>query len=152
MGLRTRLPDWSARLNDYLTDCRREGIALDWEYNNCMTFGLGGVEAITGVNLYPEGLDFSSPEGAYKALQKLGHKDLVQALLAHFDEIPTAYAQRGDLCLGPARSASDLTDYSLLGMPYAVGIVDMPVYWALSEEGVGNAPYTEVVKAFAVGR
>jgi hypothetical protein len=64
------------------------------EANDCVGFVLGAVEAMTGVVVAPK-LKWSSEKEARKVVAKFG--TLEAAFDAHFERIPPALAQRGDI-------------------------------------------------------
>lgn len=159
----TRLDDWTLRFTLFLQESQQEGLKCDWEFHHCVSWASLGVEAITGVDFFEpyREVDASTPEKAYKAMLTAGFKSVEDYLSTLFEEKSIAFAQRGDLILAPARSASVLTGEGIpdtedspkapLGFSTAVGFADPPILWALSEEGLGRAPLSTALRCFKVG-
>lgn len=159
----TRLPNWDARLVEYISETRREGIVLDWEFFNCASWVCGAIDAMTGTNIYEpfEGKS-DSPISAWKMIKEHGFNSLADIVASQLPEKPLNRVARGDVVLYPTESigeaacerrrlVSDLPDYSALGMSVAVCLADPPVAWNLSEGGLVAVPLVDCVLAFAVG-
>lgn len=157
-----RRPDWSIRLSEFLQESVREGVSLDWEYFNCVSWACDAAEAMTGVDLYEEFRGKSnSLASTWALIHKSGYSSFEEILASRLQEIPPAFARRGDFVLGSGAPVSGPQAQSfdsegnepasLPCMPLAVGICDGTVYWSISEHGVGRAPREMAVKAFAIG-
>lgn len=94
-----RLPDWEERLAAYIEPRRRTPFA--WGSNDCCTFTLGAVGAMTGLDPMPEFRGhYKTARGAVRALRRIGAGDLVATLTQKLGEpIEPALAQRGDVVM-----------------------------------------------------
>lgn len=147
-----RRPDWGQRLSEFLRECVQEKVVLDWDMFSCASWACDGVEAFTGVDLFAEYRGKAkSMAQTYALIHKSGFDSLEAIVASKLPTIPVAFARRGDLLLGPARSVSGPQGESLASEDLALCIADRTVYWGLSEEGVGTMPIEFAVKAFAVG-
>lgn len=102
-----RLPDWHARLLQYIVDSAAR--PFDEVTHNCATFAAGGVRAQTEVDLAAKYLGFKTLGGGLKRLKRAGFADHVAFVDAHFERRPVPMARPGDLALvdtddGPALS------------------------------------------------
>ena len=64
----TRLPGWPRRLADYVEARRRTPFA--WGEHDCMSFGIGAIEAITGTIVWP--VTWSTAIEAARVLEEAG--------------------------------------------------------------------------------
>lgn len=96
MSKTSRLVDWEARLGAYI-----EAVAgLDHAYgqHDCGLFCAGAVEAMTGVDpavQFRGGYD--DAKSAAKVLRDKGAGTLAKTVAGMFDEVPPAFAHRGDI-------------------------------------------------------
>lgn len=105
----SRVPDWEARLAEYLESVRETPFA--WGSHDCALFAASAVEAMTGVDYgAPFRGKYRTELGSVRALKRFGAGSLEATLDGLFPEIPLAFAQRGDvvmrdeaagICLGP---------------------------------------------------
>lgn len=103
----SRLPDWRARLVDYVDRVRAEPFAFG--ANDCGQFAGGWLEALTGENPAAElrGAYTSQAAGIALLRARMGYTGPVDWARALFPIIPAAMAQVGDLAVlrtpdGPA--------------------------------------------------
>lgn len=93
-----RLPDWEARLGDYLEQVRET--PFRWGRHDCAMFSAGAVQAMTGVDPAPEMRGrYSTARGSVYAARKYGAGTLAATLDAKFAAVAPALAQRGDLVM-----------------------------------------------------
>lgn len=93
-----RLPDWEARLHDYLA--AHEGAVFEWGVIDCALFAAGAVEAQTGVDFAaPFRGHYSTAIGSARALGRYGERTLEATIAARFPATPAPYARRGDLVM-----------------------------------------------------
>lgn len=107
--MRSRLPDWEARLNAYIEAV--SGVDYAYGVHDCGLFCAGAVEAMTGDD--PGAVfrgAYDDAVGAAKVLRAKGRGTLIATVASMFDEKPPAFAQRGDIvwngeaigiCFGP---------------------------------------------------
>lgn len=169
--------DWEHRLVEFLMDCRKEKICLDWEFINCTSWVCDAIEVMTGVDLYAEfrgDSTIKSPASAMRAIKNAGFGTLTDVVASRLNPKPLAFATKGDVILYPIESVSvfgvstptlDLEPFhdggprpesdrqKLLAttMPYALCIGDPPVAWNLTEEGLISVPINSSCLAFDVG-
>lgn len=101
-----RLPDWELRLARAMAP----HFKAKWQYGSCdcLIICLDAIEAVTGLDIYPEfRLSYTTEAGGVKLLKRKGFDNVEQLWEHTLDEIPIARAQRGDLCIidtayGPA--------------------------------------------------
>lgn len=175
-----RRADWLLRWAEFIKDSLdlKKDLALDWSYTTCTSWSGDGIEAITGSNPFDPWRDqFSTMLGAAKVIRQSGFNTLDDLIAYMFQEIPLGMAQSGDLVLTPSlvsvsrwradieKDGPENTDTNTKGntsgdtiepdlvMPSGVALADPPVFWAVTEKGLGKGKlYTEHNRAFAVGR
>lgn len=130
-----RRDDWFERLRTVVV--KHGSIPFVYGKSDCLRFPLECAEAMTG-----EAIDipaYSTEAGAAKALMKRDFLTVADAFASHFEEIPPAMAQRGDLvwCLHGNQAAGGVC----LGRECAVK----------SETGLVFLPITDAKRAFRVG-
>jgi hypothetical protein len=117
---------------------REAATPFTWGESDCLTFAIGAVRA-----MLPElELDLPAYEGergAARALLERGFRDVGEALASRFEEIPPAWAHRGDL--GIVQNEEATTAVVFVG-PYVVG-KDKP-------GGLRHVWRGEVTRAFRV--
>jgi hypothetical protein len=149
-----RLPDWTIRWTEFIkVSLDKAGeLKLDWEDITCTQWSGDGIEAITGHNPYePFRGKHHGVMGACKAIKAAGFNSLDELIADLFEEVPLSMAHQGDLVL--AKSGGWGEEGSEEIMPHAVGLADPPLYWAVTEAGLGKGDlYADGVRAFAVGR
>jgi hypothetical protein len=91
-----RLPDWEARLADYLIQW--DGASYAYGTADCAKFAAGAIEAQTGVDYYaPFAGQYDSATSAAKALRSIGAGTLKKTFDKHLAERAVAFARRGDI-------------------------------------------------------
>ena len=90
-----RKEGWESRLFDEIE--KHADTPFEYGKSDCIIFAIDCVRAITGKDLMEGKRNYSTLEEAKKVLVKTGHKDLGDVLAEHFEEIPPAYAHRGDV-------------------------------------------------------
>lgn len=95
---RERLPDWEARLSEWIVANRSREFA--WGEWDCILMACSAVEALTGEDPAAEYRGrYSDAHGAAKALRKLGKGTLLKTIDAEFERRPVGMARRGDLIM-----------------------------------------------------
>lgn len=138
-----RFNDWEARLEAYLLSTR--GSKFTYSINDCCTFALDGVKAITGHDFASPYLDYSTYRQGYRMIREQhGAKTLKSFLagtvLAELPSVPKGFQQRGDLCLIHRGAKSNSNRYALA----IVGLTGFPIcmdtvgYKQVSHEAVDS--------------
>ena len=156
----SRLPDWSQRLHAYLLSSierstlgAEDPLKFSWDPTqgvNCITFSSGGVQAVTGFDLYAEvasHLEYGSAFGAYKAMLKYFEAHTLEDLLGrYFQERPLTHLQTGDIGLVDC----DDIESREAGYHRACGIISGVYIYVVGTNGVDRFPIHDVVTAYAV--
>lgn len=90
-----RASDWEPRLNAYLAEHRKD----EFRYGvmDCSLFAAGAVEAMTGEDPAAEYRGkYKSLAGSVRALKR---KSLAEVMDAKFEQVPPAFAMRGDVVM-----------------------------------------------------
>jgi hypothetical protein len=99
---RSRLPDWPARLADYIE--ARSAMPWAWGAHDCCHFSARAFEALTGADVLGpilEGRVYTTALAAARTLQALGGLPALPAR-AGLRQLPAvAQAARGDIVLAP---------------------------------------------------
>lgn len=134
-----RLPDWRNRLTEYLAGVARQPFRPG--RHDCALFTAGAVAAMTGCDLAAEfrGTYRTLQEG-FTALGAAGFVDHVSFAAVHFDEVPPALAQVGDLAVLPGEG---------LGAA-ALGVVQGAAVYVLTPAGLALVSRLHIQKAFQV--
>ena len=112
---------------------------FDGATHHCAYFAAGAVQAMPGVDLAAKWRGRAKTvAGGLRALQRAGFADHVALVAWHFDEVPVAFAQVGDIAV----IAAD-------GVP-ALGIVAGSVIYVLRPDGLGTVALTDAQRAFRV--
>jgi hypothetical protein len=129
-----RLPDWEPLLAAYVAASRDTVYRLG--KRDCARFAVGGVEAVTGVDIWPADLDgYTSQRGMVRAIRRMGWQSLDDAATALLGpSIPALAAHSGDV----------VSDGQALGLMTPSGPV------ALSEAGF--VAMGGIARAWPVGR
>ncbi|QDP64458.1 MAG: hypothetical protein Tp156MES38741_49 [Prokaryotic dsDNA virus sp.] len=130
-----RLPDWEARLSEWIVTNRSREFA--WGEWDCILMACSAVEAQTGVDPAKEYRGrYSDARGAAGALRELGKGTLLKTVDDVFERRPVGKARRGDLvmfdqsigvCVGGAAlfvGEERLTEAA--GIPLREGLVTIP--------------------------
>lgn len=132
-----RLPDWRKRLFDLTA--QKQNLPFSYGKNDCTLFGADVVTALTGVDLAEKYRGkYRSLTGGIKLLKRDGYKSHTDFLEKHFDEVPTAFAQVGDLGIADTEFGT------------AICVVMGGFAYGLSEFGLSKIPTNELVKTFKV--
>lgn len=100
-----RLPDWRARLTAYVLASWSRPIEPG--VFDCMLFGAGGVEAVTGVDLAADWRGrYTTITGGFRILKKAGYEDHIALVDAQLRRIPRAQAVVGDLAAVPGEDGA----------------------------------------------
>lgn len=133
-----RLPDWEDRLSAYLA--AREKAEFRFGKMDCALFAAGAVEAMTGEDPAAQWRGrYRSHAGSVRQIRKAGHKSLVSLVSDIFEEIPPAFARRGDIVADRAGSLGVCIGAAALfvgeedGAPglIRVGLIDWSTAWRI---------------------
>ena len=131
----TRLPDWRGRLRAYASSAART--PFNYGRHDCALFAAGAVAAMTGEDPAAGWRGrYTTLRGGLRVIRKAGHADHIAAAAAWFTEIPSAFAQVGDLAVAPGDAG------------LALGVVAGAHVWVLRPEGLGTVPLTMALRAF----
>lgn len=131
-----RLSDWRPRLVAYMNTAARKPFRPG--RHDCALFAAGAVEAMTGVDLARGWRGYSSLKSGAKKLAERGYDDHIALAEAHFDEVPTLFAQVGDIAVVDG----DTED--------AFGVVQGDQIYVLRRTGLGLMPLTAAKRVFRV--
>ncbi len=138
--LPARLPDWRARLTDYMGQVVR--IPFRPGAHDCALFAAGAVEAQTGRDLAAAWRGKYRALGAGRAmLRAQGYADHLALVAAILPEVAPSHAQVGDLAV----LASDIE-----GEAGALGVIQGPHVYVLTPTGLALVSRLHVKKAFAL--
>ena len=86
---------WEDRLLEEIE--RHRQLPFEYGTSDCLTFAVDCANAITIGNVMANQRNYSTQAGAFKALKNAGFDNVGDALASEFEEIPPAFAGRGDL-------------------------------------------------------
>lgn len=132
-----RLPNWRSRLSDHLAAIA--GSAFAYGEHDCALFAADCVAAMTGIDLAAKyrGL-YRTLKGGLKALARDGYDSHLAVVAAHFAEVPTAFAQVGDIMVLDVRGVA------------ALGIDAGERIAVLQTQGLAMAPRAAAIAAYRV--
>lgn len=133
-----RFPDWRSLLTAHLDTVAR--VSFAYGHNDCALFAAGCVQAMTGVDLAGRyrGL-YGTLKGGLKLLGQDGFDSHLAIVRAHFAEVPTSFAQVGDIMV-----LRDEAGIDALGMNVGERIA------VLREAALGMAPHDAAIAAYRV--
>ncbi len=136
-----RVENWPTALADLIAAAENKPFV--WGEHDCSTFAASVEAALTGAN---EASGYGNAPGNYRTalgaarkLRRLGFKSIEELVAARLEEIPTRFAQRGDVV------ALD-TDHGP-----ALGVVLGEVAVSPGEHGLTRYAITEAHRAWRVG-
>ena len=101
-----RVADWNIRLEDYFF--KHVSTPFQWGKFDCVTFVTGAMKVVTGEEVTPKELSWSSYRGALRAMRQYSDGSLRGSVIkfaSRFDPIPPHSIRSGDICL--VRAAKD---------------------------------------------
>jgi hypothetical protein len=132
-----RLPDWKARLTEYVATCARTPYALG--QHDCALFAAGAVEAVSGVDPAAAWRGrYQTKEGGLRVLKRAGVTDHIAATAAALPEIAPAFAAAGDVACVMDEASGGL----------ALGVVQGELVYVLRPDGLGLVPRSTMTRAF----
>lgn len=133
-----RLPDWRRRLAGYLAEVGRAPFRPG--AHDCALFVAGAVRAMTGVDLAAQYRGrYTTLRGGYRVLRKEGVADHIALAAAIFEEVPTAFAQVGDVAVMPSEIDGG-----------ALGVVQGEMVYVLQPAGMALVSRMHMERAFRV--
>ena len=123
-----RLPDWERRLSAFIAQPFRFvwGGGADGQYD-CALFACAAVEAQTGEHPYPEFIGvYSDRIGAARALRELGKGTLEATFGQKFEEVPPAFARRGDIVMATGGAMGVCTGAAARFLSEEGGLTSLP--------------------------
>jgi len=131
-----RLPDWQARLSEYLTSCART--PFRYGHLDCGLFVANAIEAMTGIDVaHSLRNQYQNRTEAFAAIKTLCGRASMEAVADHLaeqfgiEEIPISFAQRGDAVVLRNGRRSSLGIVAMHGTeiltPYKDGILRLPL-------------------------
>lgn len=136
----TRLPDWRARLADYLAEVA--GRRFRPGSHDCALFAAGAVAAMTGHDLAAEWRGKYLSLGAGRAmLRARGYADHIDLASEYFRPVSPALAQVGDLAVLPGDLPAEAG---------ALGVVQGAAVYALRPQGLVTINRLHMKRAFRV--
>lgn len=132
-----RFDDWEPRLVAFVLGRMQAQFA--YGVDDCALFAAGAVQAMTGVDLARGFRGYRTLASGRRRLAERGFADHVALAAAHFEEVPPAFAHRGDVAVVEGDGG------------HALGIVQGEVVYVLQPVGgVGLVPITSALRAFRV--
>ncbi len=144
-----KLPDWEARLHDFMYQAIKApgDQVLDWVTRTCGSWVADAVHAQTDHDFYAPLRSGDSIMSVVRLLHIAGFKTMEEYVAAQLPRVELVFARRGDVLLVPAQygqSNFEGTSLDKIGLSSCVALADPPFYWCISSEGLvkGNM-YTE---------
>jgi hypothetical protein len=136
-----RLPDWPARLHDFVDSVKASPFA--WTFHDCLCgWTADAALAMTGEDIAAGYRGkYKTAAGAARLLKNAGFSNLADAVGSKLPEIHISRARIGDIAAIP--------DDSPFG--YTLGIVNGEMILVLGEHQMGLVPLFDAKRAFAVG-
>lgn len=132
-----RMKDWEPRLVAYLAAAARREFKPG--VHDCALFTAGALEAMTSVDHAADWRGrYKTLSGGRRALKKAGHADHVALVASLFDEVPPAFAHRGDIAVVDGAEGA------------ALGIVQGEGIYVLRPEGLAVVRRADMKRAFRV--
>lgn len=91
----TRPEGWERRLVAAIE--HHSEVPGEWGRSDCWMMALDGIEAVTGVRLFPALRRYKSEAGGYRAFAKLGFTTVEEAFASALEPIGRFSAMRGDV-------------------------------------------------------
>ena len=134
----TRILGWEQRLAE--TVQRHGEAAFAWGVSDCLTLAVDALEAVTGSREPLEQyLRYSTETGAARVIRSSGYTSVEDGFAVHFEDVPPALAQRGDL--GVIERDGETAAGVFTGIGFAVR----------GKTGLLYEPITAVKRAFRTG-
>ena len=102
-----KIADWENKRNEYIVANRDR--MFRWGRFDCVTFTMGAVKAVTGVDY----LDLYKWSNKAEALAILDEKPLDERIGELFEEVPRMFAQRGDIAMSEGACGVVVGRYAL---------------------------------------
>ena len=132
-----RLPDWRARLVDYLNHCAHEPF-IEGQFD-CALFFADAVAAMTGKDHAKEFRGrYTTTRGGIRILKKAGFSDHIALAKHHCPEKPVAFANEGDGAVIPTPDGP------------ALGVVQGENVYVRTPERLGLVPLLSADRALTV--
>lgn len=128
----TRLEDWETRFAAHVSVARSE--PMEWRKSDCLTLAARGVHAVTGANLLPGSLRYTTARGAAMALRRMGYDTPADAVDDRLPRVAVALARRGDVAAVIRDGA--VTCGSVTGRHVFVPTDGLPAFVPLTEASV----------------
>lgn len=90
-----RLNDWEDRLTSVVA--KHTDAPFQWGSSDCFALPMDMVKAMTGKDPWAKARKYKSEKGAARMLAKYSFKNVGEAFAAVLQEIPPAFAGRGDI-------------------------------------------------------
>ena len=132
-----RKPGWRGRLHAHIEAARR----LPFSHasgHDCASFAAGAVLAMTGQDHRSWAGQYATYAAGLRRVRESGWLDHIDYVSAHFDAIPVAQAQMGDLAAVPGDDG------------LALGVVGGAEVFVLRPDGLATVPLTAAKKAWRV--
>ncbi len=135
----TRLPDWRARLDDYLDSI--EGRPFAWGELDCALFAADAVQAITGVDLAADFRGkYSDQAGAEAAVKSAGFEDYASLVASMLPAVEIGRHMIGDVAV--VESAEFGPCLAIVGGMHVT---------CMTLRGKGSLPLARASRIFRVG-
>ena len=131
-----RLPDWRQRLIDHVVETAAEPFAPG--KHDCALAAANAVKAMTGKDFARGFRGYKTIAGGMKKLKAAGYEDHIALAAEHFEEIPPAMAQVGDIAVVQGDGG------------LALAIVQGELIYVAAPGGRALVPLTSALRAFRV--
>jgi hypothetical protein len=131
--------DWRSQLSRYIA--QKVNTPFTWGECDCVGFSAGGIQAMTGVDLFQRVRGrYSNAFGAARVLHEEGYRDLAEMARQFFAErLSPAFGAQGDLVAIPHTE-----------MPFALGLLLGERIAVMKPEGYGTVERSEAKFVFEV--
>lgn len=136
-----RLPDWAARLHDFVDGVKRSPFA--WDGHDCFIgWAADAVLAMTGEDIAAAYRGkYKTAMGGAAVLRRAGFDDLADGVASLLPEIHISQARLGDIAAIPSDGP----------FGWSLGIVNGETILTVGENVMGVAPLLTATRAFQVG-
>ncbi|MCP4307794.1 MAG: hypothetical protein GY788_23555 [bacterium] len=131
-----RIVGWASRLSRVIE--RHNDLPFQYGTSDCYLLAADAVEAVTGERIFADSRRYKTETGAAKLIRRKGFETIADAFDSLFEEIPPAWAGRGDI--GVVDQDGDICG----------GVFTQLGFVARGKEQLLTLPRSDVIKAWRV--